>query len=138
MAIMSLKELRRFDGQAYWFLAHGIVDLVIAVPLLIAPEALLEWLGWSTIDVFTARVVAAALIGIGVESLIGYRTEFHAIKAMLNLKILWATAAIVGILWSTIAAPSIPWGTWPILGFFVVFLASWIVWRVRVSGVAGK
>ncbi len=138
MATMSLKELQRFDGQAYWFLVHGIVDLIIAIPFLVAPEASLEWLGWVDIDVFTARIVAAAFIGIGVESLLGYRTEFDAVKAMLNLKILWAIAAIVGLLWSAIAAPAVPWGMWPILGLFVVFLASWIVWRYRVSGFAGK
>ena len=138
MAIMSHKELRRFDGQAYWFLAHGIVDLIIAIPLLVAPEAFLEWLGWTGVDVFTSRIVAAALIGIGVESLLGFRTEFYAVKAMLNLKILWAIAAIVAILWSALAAPAVPWGAWPILGLFVVFLASWIVWRFRVSGFAGK
>jgi hypothetical protein len=138
MAIMSQKELQRFDGQAYWFLAHGIVDLVIAIPLLVAPVAFLEWLGWADIDVFTARIVAAALIAIGVESLLGYRAEFYAVRAMLNLKILWAVAAIVGILWSALAASDVPWGTWPILGLFVVFLISWIVWRIRVSGFAGK
>ena len=138
MTTMSLKELRRFDGQAYWFLVHGIVDLIIAIPLLVAPEAFLEWLGWIDTDVFTTRIVAAALIGIGLESLLGYRTEFYAVKAMLNLKILWAIAVIVGLLWSAIVAPAVPWGMWPILGLFVVFLASWIVWRFRVSRFAGK
>jgi len=138
MAIMSLRDLKRFDGQAYWFLAHGVVDLVIAIPMLVLPVSFLEWLGWSSVDAFTARVVAAALIGIGIESLLSFRTEFMAVKAMLNLKILWALAAIVGLLWSGLAAPSIPWGVWPILALFVIFLVSWIVWRIRVSGFAGR
>jgi len=138
MATISLKELRQFDGQAYWFLAHGIVDLIIAIPLLVAPEAALEFFGWTNVDVFTARIAAAALIGIGVESLIGYRTEFNAVKAMLNLKILWASAAIVGLLWSALASPVVPWGAWPILGLFTVFLVSWVVWRIRIAGFAGK
>lgn len=138
MAIMSLQELKRFDRQAYWFLAHGIVDVLFAIPLLVAPVGFLEWLGWAAVDAFTARVVAAALVGIGVESLLSFRTEFMAVKAMLNLKIAWAVTAIVALLWSGLAAPSIPWGVWPILGLFVVFLAAWVVWRVRVSGFAGR
>jgi hypothetical protein len=32
----------------------------------------------------------------------------------------------------------VPWGVWPILGLFLVFLISWIVWRYRISGFAGK
>ena len=138
MATMSMKELKRFDVQSYWFLAHGVVDLLIAIPLIVAPEAFLEWLGWAATEAFTARVVAAALVGIGLESLLSFRTEFLAVKAMLNLKIFWAVAAIVGLLWSGIAADSIPWGVWPILGLFAIFLAAWIVWRIRVSGHAGK
>lgn len=138
MAEMSLKELKRFDGQVWWFLVHGIVDLIIAVPLLIVPVAFLEWLGWTGIDPITARIVAAALIGIGVESILSFRSEFYAIKAMLNLKILWALAAIIGVLWSALAEAAIPWGVWPILGLFAIFLVSWIVWRIRVSGFAGK
>jgi len=138
MAMTSQKELRLFDGQAYWFLVHGIVDVAIAIPLMVAPVAFLQLLGWGEVDMFTARVVAAALIGIGVESLLGYRAEFHAVKALLNVKILFGAAAIIGILWSVIAAPAVPWGAWPILALFLIFLVAWIVWRIRISGHAGK
>jgi len=138
MALMTNMDLRRFNGQGYWFLIHGIVDLILAIPLMVAPVAFLEWLGWVDVDVFTARIVAAALIGIGVESLLAYRAEFHAIKAMLNLKIIWAVAGIVGTIWSAIASEATPWGMWLIVALFAIFLISWIVWRFRISGFAGK
>lgn len=135
---MTLRDIKQFDGQGYWFIVHGAVDLILAVPLLAAPQAFLEWLGWHTVDPFTARVVAAALIGIGGESLIGFRADLTSVKTMLNLKILWAVAAIVGTLWSAVTANSVPWGALPIAGLFAVFLVAWIVWRMRISGFAGK
>ena len=53
-----------------WFVVHFIVDVLIAIPLLVAPRSLLGLPGWSEIDPTMARGVAAALFGIGIESLL--------------------------------------------------------------------
>lgn len=138
MATATLLEYKRFDRLSYWFIAHGIVDLLFAVPMLVVPEAFLKALGWHVVDPVVARVVAAALIGIGGESLIAMRAEFHAVKSMLELKILWSIAAIIGLVVSATMADALPWGVWPIGGIFIVFSAVWIVWRIRISGLAGR
>ncbi len=43
-----------------WFVVHFVVDALVAVPLFVAPRAVLGLLGWEEIDVAMARVVAAA------------------------------------------------------------------------------
>ncbi len=53
----------------FWFLIHFVVDVVVAVPLFVAPELTLSLFGWTTVDPIATRLVGAALMGIGVESL---------------------------------------------------------------------
>ncbi len=43
-----------------WFVAHFITDIIFAVPLFLFPSAFLGALGWSVVDPFAARLVAAA------------------------------------------------------------------------------
>ena len=38
-----------------WFVVHGVVDWVFAVPLFLFPEALLRALGWTVVDPMAAR-----------------------------------------------------------------------------------
>ena len=85
-----------------WFLVHFIVDMIFAVPLLIAPEWFLGNLGIEVVDPFTARLVGAALIGIGGESLLAYKADAGTYNNMLNLKLLWSSAAVAGLVISTI------------------------------------
>ena len=138
MGEITFLELKRFDRLSYWFIVHGIVDILFAIPLMVIPEAFLEALGWQVVDPFVARVVGAALIGIGGESLIAMKAELDSVKRMLELKILWSVAAIVGLIISAVIAESMPWGVWPIGGIFVVFSIVWVVWRFRISGLAGR
>ena len=56
-----------------WFLIHFIVDILFAVPLIIAPYWFLKFLGLDIVDPLTARLVGAALIGIGTTSLITHK-----------------------------------------------------------------
>ena len=44
----------------WWFQVHCVVDLLFAVPLMIAPVTMLSLLGWTTIDPLATRLVAAA------------------------------------------------------------------------------
>jgi hypothetical protein len=117
-----------------FFMIHFVVDIVFAVPLFIIPVKFLTALGWTMVDPVTARLVAAALFGIGVESLIGSRGTNDSFTAMLNLKIIWSLFAVCGLVVS-IAELSwqVPVFLWAILGMFVAFNVVWVYWRIRIT-----
>lgn len=113
-----------------WFVIHFVLDIIIAIPMLLVPELLLPLIGWSVVDPITSRLVGAALLGIGVESLLGRNASRDVFKAMLNLKILWASGAILGIGLGLVAGgPPI---AWLFLAIFTVFLGLWAYYRVKL------
>jgi hypothetical protein len=118
-----------------WFVVHFLVDLALALPLLIAPAAFLRALGWAAIDPVTARLVGAALLGIGVQSWLGRNEGPEAFRAMLNLKLVWSASAIVGLVISVgEGAPPFVWG---VLSAFIAFFGVWFHYRVRMKQLAG-
>lgn len=119
------------DSLRRWFVAHFVADYVFAIPLLIAPTWLLGKLGWQHPDPVTARLVAAALIGIGGQSLIGRHDGVDAFRAMLNLKLLWSAAALAGLFVSM--ANGAPPFTWAVLAMFLAFFGVWFYYRVRIK-----
>ena len=121
-------------GLKTWFVVHFVVDLLFAIPLMIAPVAALTLLGWETIDPFTTRIVAAALFGIGIESWLGRNAGLEAFRGMLNLKVIWSSAVIIGLVWSLLDGyqgdlffPLL------ILALFLVFNIVWVYWRRRLG-----
>ena len=110
-----------------WFIAHFLVDMLFAIPLMIAPKEFLGIVGMENVDPVLARLVAAALFAIGIQSWIGRNEGREAYTAMLNLKIIWASSAVVGMLWGlSEGAPTIVWG---FVGIFGAFLVVWIHFR---------
>lgn len=106
-----------------WFVIHFIVDMLIGIPLLLFPEVVMPFIGWSPVDPIASRVVGAALMGIGIESWLGRNASLEVYKAMLNLKVIWSTSAMIGIalgLWQGGAIAG-----WLFLFTFFVF---WLVW----------
>lgn len=81
-----------------WFLVHFIIDIVFAIPLMFIPVLFLGSLGWQVVDPVAARLVAAALFGIGLESLLCYKAPVETYRSMLNLKIIWSTGAVAGLI----------------------------------------
>src|SRR5262245_39541556 len=65
-----------------WFVVHFVVDLVVAVPLLVAPRFFLGKLGWACVDPASARLVGAALVAIGGQSWIGRGAGVEVYKAL--------------------------------------------------------
>jgi hypothetical protein len=114
-----------------WFVVHFVADILFAVPLFVAPEATLRFLGWSMVDPVATRLVAAALFGIGIQSLIGRNEAPDAFRAMLNLKIIWSAAATVGLLWSQLEGG--PPMAWPILVVFAGFHVVWVRYRLTLG-----
>ena len=105
------------------FVIHFVADMVFAIPLFVAPQAFLALFGWTSVDPVVSRVVAAALVGIGGESLWGRKADLASFRTMCRLKILWSATACLGFILSLIQGA--PWGTWIFLAIFVAFCATW-------------
>lgn len=118
------------NGLRTWFVIHFVADMLFGIPLLFFPRFLLPFLGWSTYDPLTSRLVGAALMGIGLESLLGRNASAETFRAMLNLKIIWASSALFAIAAALFeGAPVIAWA---FLGIFVVFWGVWVYYRLTL------
>jgi hypothetical protein len=105
------------------FVVHFVADVLFALPLFFAPRAFLTLLGWHEVDPLATRLVAAALFGIGIESLLGRNAAPEAFKAMLNLKVIWSATATIGLVWSQLeGGPAMGWA------FVAIFAAFHVVW----------
>jgi malic enzyme len=92
----------------------------------------LRALGWTAIDPVSARLVGAALAGIGVQSLLGRNESADAFRAMLRLKCIWSGAAILGL--GISIAEGAPAVTWGFLLLFLAFAGIWNTYRLRLRG----
>lgn len=118
-------------GLRRWFVVHCVVDLLFAVPMFIAPVMTLSLFGWTVVDPLTTRLVAAALVGIGVESFLGAGNGREHYLGMLRLKVLWSLTANVGIFVSILQGA--PPAAWLFQGIFVGFSALWVTYFLRLS-----
>lgn len=115
----------------FWFVIHFVVDFIFAIPLLLAPVWLLMLFGFESPDPFTARLVGAALLGIGGESLLGWDGTLEAFRAMLNLKIIWSLAAIFAIMLTLLVSGG-PIMAYGILLVFAAFSGLWMYYRFLI------
>ena len=101
---------------------------------MLVPVEMLSMLGWQTVDAYTARLVAAALFGIGIESYLGRNAGVESIRNMLNLKIIWSLGAVLGIGISLAQnAQNNPLMALGILVIFVGFNMLWVYWRLGLK-----
>ena len=118
------------DRLRFWFVVHFVVDMLFGIPLLLFPDLLLSILNWTEIDPIMTRLVGAALVAIGVESLLGRNASAEVYRAMLNLKILWASGAILAfILGMASGGPST---AWIFVVVFFAFLCLWVYYRLQL------
>lgn len=116
------------------FVVHAVADLLFAIPLFFAPTLTLGLFGWQSIDPIASRIVAAALFGIGIESWIGRSASLGSFVAMLNLKVIWSLACVVGIAWSLFeGAHNRPPMAFGVLAIFIIFHSVWVYWRIVVG-----
>ena len=116
------------------FVVHFLADISFAVPLLFMPERFLSLLGWTVVDPFAARLVAAALFGIGTESLLSRNAPAESFRSMLSLKIIWSSAAILGMLVTIIQYPRFRMVTsFAFMLVFIVFNVVWVYWKRRLA-----
>jgi hypothetical protein len=119
------------DRLGFWFVVHFVVDVLFALPLFIAPEWMLGFFGWQTIDPIASRLVAAALFSIGIESYLGRNANAEVFRGMLNLKLIWSASAVFGIGISLLDGGPIM--GWVVLGLFVAFFCLWLYYRLRLK-----
>jgi len=105
-----------------WFMIHFIIDYIFGIPLIIYPDYILKIFNWTTIDPVASRIVGAALIGIGSISFLERNGTRETYKALLKLKIIWSTLALVGILISIKESSKMLWF------IFIIFLIFNIIW----------
>jgi len=114
-----------------WFVIHFATDVIFAIPLLFFPRELLNLFGWGVYDPILARLVGAALMGIGVESLLGRNANVDTFRAMLNLKVIWASSALFAF-GAGIAEGAAPIAWW-LMGIFAVFWIVWVYYRIKLN-----
>ncbi len=115
-----------------WFLIHFVIDYLFAIPLIFFPDSFLRFLGWTIVDNLSARLVGAALIGIGGISLLENKSSLDSYNSLLTLKILWSLAAIISLVISILEgeAPKI---IWLILIIFTLFSVLWIYYKIKIN-----
>jgi hypothetical protein len=118
------------DALRRWFVAHFVLDWLFALPLFFAPRPFLGLLGFTEVDVVASRLVAAALFGIGTQSLLGRHGSVDSFRTMLELKMIWSGTATVGLVWSALDGG--PPATWLFVAIFLGFNAVWTAWRLRL------
>ena len=118
-------------GLKTWFVIHFIADMLFAIPLIFFPEIIMPLFGWGAIDPVMPRLVGAALLGIGGESLFSRNASRDAFKSLLRLKIIWASGAILALgLGILKGAPPAAWG---FLAIFIGFLVVWVFFRIKLN-----
>ena len=100
-------------------MAHFVVDMLFAIPLFIAPTWLLTLFGFSVIEPLTARLVAAALFGIGGVSFFMHKGDLKEFLVMLKLKKIWSNFAVLALILALFTDGS--WSIWLLLAIFVGF-----------------
>ena len=116
-----------------WFVIHFAVDMLFAIPMMAAPVWLLGLFGWTEIDPFMTRLGAAALFGIGIESLLGRNAGAESFRSLLTLKIIWSLGAVVGAAWTLWQYPESPTILWGILAVFLGFNLVWVYWYRQLA-----
>ena len=129
-----MRENKSPSSLKVWFIIHFIIDITFAIPLFIFPNAFLDLLEWHIIDPFATRIVAAALFGIGIESYLGRNANIETYKNMLNLKIIWSAAVIIGVILTILqTSHSTTLAEGLLLLTFIFFNILWIYWRIRIN-----
>ena len=104
-----------------WFKIHFIVDFLIAIPLIFFTKWTLGLFGFPLENLVFARLIGAALIGIGGTSYFCKKKEHFEI--MLILKIFWSLAAILALIWGIVETEIL--SLWLFLIIFVIFSGVW-------------
>jgi hypothetical protein len=114
-----------------WFKIHFLIDIIIAIPLILSPYLILDLLGFYVESPLTARLVGAALLGIGGASFAMHNKGIESYNSMLTLKIIWSLAAQVAIFLTILEGA--PQTAWIIFAIFAAFSVIWIRYKAILN-----
>lgn len=102
--------------------------MCFGIPLLFFPQIILNLFGFFSQEYIMARLVGAALIGIGGSSVFAKTKENYDI--LLTLKVIWSISALIGLLISFLVTYQ---KTILIFIFiFGIFSSVWVYYKVRL------
>ena len=111
-----------------WFVIHFITDMCFGIPLLFFPQIILNLFGLFPQEYVMARLVGAALIGIGSSSFFAKTKENYDI--LLTLKVIWSISALIGLLISYLVTYNKI--ILLLIVIFGLFSSVWIYYKVRL------
>ena len=112
---------------------HFVIDVIVAVPMFLAPRLILDMVGLENHNLILARIIAAALMGIGIESFLGHKARKESFLGMLRLKIIWSSFAILGLLISLLNREINLIAGVLVIMIFVVFNFNWVYWFRKLT-----
>ena len=124
--MLKVPQLLRF-----WFVVHFAVDIFFAVPLFVFPEEFLALFYIESCDSVTVHLLGAALLAIGSTSLLVNQKNKETFLAILNLNLIWATAASVVVLIALMRGAG-PLG-WIVLFILLGFSVIWANYKIKLS-----
>jgi len=113
----------------YTFLIHGIVSLVMGLPMLLIPGRFLPLFGWveEGIDPLLSRILGAALLALAWTSYRGWRApDWDKVKILVEGEVVFTILAMIGMLRHLIGF-SWPFGVWFIFAIITIFAVAWII-----------
>ena len=114
-----------------WFIIHFIIDTIFAIPLIFFPGWILGLFDLPSSEGVMARLVGAALIGIGGASFFSYKGTKDNYDILLTLKLLWSSTAVFGLILAVFSgAPS---SIWLFIGIFTIFFFIWLYYKKRIK-----
>jgi hypothetical protein len=100
------------SGLKTTFLVHLVVGGVFGLAYLLIPEQFMSLFNWPIKDVFIARMMGAAVIGIASTSWFAYKqTGWENIKIVVQMEIVYTVLGTLVTLWGLLFA-GIPVAGW--------------------------
>ncbi len=119
------------------FLVHSMVDLAIGIPLWVFPMWSLKQIGVKNpkdSDILMTRLVAGALIAIGIASYVGRNARDDQLQVFILMKIVWSFMAILTLLMALFSKNSQydKKVLFILLIFFFIFNVTWGYHYLRI------
>lgn len=114
-----------------WFIIHFAIDILFAIPLFFFPTQFLAFFNIAITQPLLARLIAAALIAIGTNSLLMHKKNQESFATMLNLKLIWSATASLALLLFLLT--EFNYFILLTLLIFVGFFFIWLYFRKRMK-----
>ncbi|MDU7692889.1 MAG: hypothetical protein E7K04_01400 [Helicobacter sp.] len=132
-------QLRLMRALKITFIAHFIIDLIFALPLLFYPKFLFILFDFQSLDLITPRIIGSALFAIGTISLLVQNASKEVFISFLKFKLLWSSSCVLAlflgligdemVLQSMLAKASLIGA----LVIFAIFFSIWLFFYLKLK-----